>query len=100
MAGNEIGAETVRIIDPDNVRETFVTGACNVSRAGDYIRLMFSVYREDPEALMSNRPQAPLLVVASRLIMDVGAARGLAHSLLEQLGERAAAALIAGEKPN
>lgn len=78
MAEEIAGAETVRVIDPDNVGEIFVTGGCNVSRAGNYIKILLTVSREDPEALMANRMQAPSLVVVSRAIMEAGTALALA----------------------
>jgi hypothetical protein len=86
MAEEIAGAETVRVIDPDNVGEIFVTGGCNVSRAGNYIKILLTVSREDPEALMANRMQAPSLVVVSRAIMEAGTALALAQSILIQLG--------------
>ncbi len=77
----------VRIVDPDHVREVFVTGSCNVSRMGPYVNVLLTVLRPNPEALFGNRPHAPDMVVVGRYIFDPEAARGLADSILIQLGE-------------
>ncbi len=88
MANEIAAAATIRVIDPDNVREILVTGACNVSRMGEYVYVLLTVVRPNAEALMANRMQAPDFVVASRLILDSVTAKGLADSILIQLGER------------
>lgn len=100
MADEVAGGEVVHVIDPDNVREVFITGACNVSRAGNYIKILLTVAREDPEALMANRLHVPSFVVVSRTVMEAGTARALAQSILIQLGEASGSAIAPEGKAN
>ena len=82
-------AGVLEVVDPDNVREIFVTGIAHIGTIKHddetYLMITHTISRPDINSLYAGRNEKPKLVVCSRLIMSQQRAASLVEAIQKAL---------------
>lgn len=88
--------DKLTFIDPDNVKEIYVTGQCVAVRFGDAILLTCAAARPVTEPLFAGQPAVSQQVIVARLIFPPQMASEIARIITDQLGKAPGAAPTSG----
>jgi hypothetical protein len=80
--GKSSDSKRLTVIDPNNVREIFLTGGTNIQTYGPNILINGFIARPNIEAVLNGEDQPWDYVVACRLVVEPEKARGLAENIL------------------